>query len=133
MLVTVTPKVLIPYNTTITLSTAKYWPTSAVQIDQILSSPVYCQPVTNVSANIQCTMTATSSLLTVTATNVVDSDWNAGITFSISPMVNPPTTEPQGSFEVSAKKDGNILMAKCSGSKVSGITPGSLAAVSYIV
>lgn len=55
MLVTVTPAIMIPYNTLLTIVLPKYWPSNAVNTTNILSS-LSCQALLNVSSTIQCSM-----------------------------------------------------------------------------
>lgn len=65
--------------------------------------------------------------------NLVSADTSFGIKFSVSSISNPPTTEPQGSINIVAKKDGTKSMARCSGAKMTGITPISFYSASFIV
>jgi hypothetical protein len=90
MIVTITPKIMIPYNTTITIIMQKYWPMNAVNITPILSA-VSCQSGINTSSTIQCSLIVTSTNLQISVTNVVSADTYSGIQFYINTIINPPT------------------------------------------
>lgn len=55
MILIIAAPLLIPYNTSLTISLPVYWPTNAVNISTIISS-ASCQAIENVSSSIQCTM-----------------------------------------------------------------------------
>ena len=69
----------------------------------------------------------------VKATNVVDADTEYGVTFSISPLLNPSSTEPQGSIDITAMKDGTRSVGACSGNKITGVTAGTVDSPTYVV
>ena len=55
MIITVTPVIMVPYNTTLTILLPNYWPTNAVNTNTIISS-ASCQSMANASATIQCSL-----------------------------------------------------------------------------
>ena len=133
MIISVTPRSFLPFNTTLTLTSNVYWPSNAQDTQPILEEPISCLPITNSSNTIECAYTRTTSSIIVTITNLVDQDSVGPIEFSISNIINPPTTEPQGSISISSKKDGSKAMERCSGNKINGITANSLSSVTYTV
>lgn len=55
MILTIAAPLMIPYNTSLTISLPVYWSTNAINIATIISS-ASCQAIENVSSSIQCTM-----------------------------------------------------------------------------
>ena len=131
MIISITPVIMIPYNTTITILMQKYWPSNAFNTTLILSS-VSCQNGTNTSSTIQCGLIIKPNSLEILVGNVVGADVGGGIQFYVYSINNPPTTEPQGVIDIIAKKDGNKIMAKCSGNKMTGIQPINFISASYL-
>lgn len=120
MIISVSPVIMIPYNTTITIIMQKYWPSNAVNTTLIISS-ASCQSGTNTSSNIQCALVIKPTTLEITVANVVAADVSGPIQFYVYTINNPPTVEPQGVIDIIAKKDGTKIMARCSGNKMTGI------------
>lgn len=53
---------MIPYNTTLKITMAKYWPTNAIDVETIMEAPGTCIGITNVSGSITCEVSVTTSI-----------------------------------------------------------------------
>ena len=78
-------------------------------------------------------MVTKPTAIEVNVINLVTADTTSGLKFSVSSITNPPTTEPQGSINIVAKKDGTKSMARCSGVKMTGITAVNFYTASFVV
>lgn len=136
MLITITPTKQFPTDTTFTINLPRAWPritmnTSYNQVINTTSQPS-CLPITpNIQSNIACSISPSTAM--VTASNLFAATVSQQITFSLSQIRNPPTTEQQGSIEITSVRANGKSMEKCSGVKMTGITAGELSAVSFNV
>ncbi len=55
------------------------------------------------------------------------------LVFSMGTVRNPPSVEPQGSFDVTAMRADGTNMAVCSSVKITGITTDSLGTASFTI
>lgn len=110
---TVTPTKILPAGTTLKITTPKYWPTSSVNssFNQIISSsaPLSCLAVSNVLSSIQCTVSGASTIYIVTISDILSNSTTQSIQFSLATTINPPTTQPQGSFTIESSQNGNTM------------------------
>lgn len=129
MILTLTPTKYFPSDTVFLITIPTYWPKNALNtsFNQIINSTIQptCLPIsTNVQSSITCTLSSTS-VITVSVSNLFLSDTSQSISFSLSKIRNPPTVESQGALEIISQRGVNS-MEKCSMVQMTGITSGQL-------
>lgn len=91
MIVTVTPPIMLPYNSTFTIILPRFWPMDFLKANTILTSAL-CQAGINASSTIQCSMIISSDSIQLTIINIVASDFYYSVQFYINNIINPPST-----------------------------------------
>ena len=91
MIVSITPPIMFPYNSTFTIILPRFWPMDYLSANTILTSAL-CQAGVNASSTIQCSMVISSNSIQLTIINIVASDFYYGVQFYINTIINPPST-----------------------------------------
>jgi flavin reductase (DIM6/NTAB) family NADH-FMN oxidoreductase RutF len=105
--VTVNIDPLNPFPSTgkIIINSVNYWTRDITNNSKIfnISVTLQCNSVSGTLSNINCDIVESVDVQTtvsVTVTNVVAAETSNALAFSMSPVLNPPTVEPQGSFTI---------------------------------
>jgi len=91
-----------------------------------------CLPIINSQSGITCLNSPIGSSNSVTIGNLVASSITSStISFSLGPVLTPPTTQLQGSFTITSSY-GGISMSQCTNVNVTNTSPGSLTSASFV-
>jgi len=139
--VTVSTKHKIPKTGYLNLRLDTYWKTNIFNTSQVVTDSSQCFPLANVSSNIRCSITSgTTQLINLVIRYLFDEDFTGSFSFTIFPFLNPPTTAPQGSFELTSynsdskkQKIDSVMNQYLSGITVNEITSGKITLNSYMI